>query len=334
MTKLGKITARLAGSVAITALGATLALAQDTIELKFTTASVPSDIHTQAMQVFKDTLNDAAPDRFDVQLYDSGKLFAQGADLDALQRGNAELAYVSFQQIADAIPEYGLFTAGYLFQNPQHLRAVMESEIGTEVKKRVAEDMGLHILDICYLGTRQLNLRDVREVNTPADMDGVKLRMPGSDAWLFLGKALGAQPTPVPFSEVYLALQTGTIDGQDNPLPTVEAAKFYEVTKQITLTSHLVDGVNIMVNDQTWEQLSDDEKTAMQDAAVAACDWNNDKRISEEARLVEFFESEGLTVTTPDVDAFRSHVQDYYMTSDRAKDWPEGWVDLINALAP
>lgn len=317
-----------------TALVATPALAQDQIELKFTTVSVPTDLHTQAMQVFADKLEELLPGRFDIQLYDSGALFGQNADLDALQRGNAEMAYVAFQLIADAIPEFGLFTAGYLFQNPEHYRAVLESDIGEEFKQRVSDEMGIQLLDACYLGTRQLNLRTARDIQTPEDMAGVKLRMPGSDSWLFLGEALGANPTPLPFGEVYLGLQTGTIDAQDNPLPTVEAAKFYEVTEQITLTSHLVDGLPMAVNNQTWEQLTDDEKAKMTEAAVAACDWNNAERIANEDRLVSFFEEEGLTVTTPDVDAFRTHVQNFYLTSDRAASWPEGWVDRINELAP
>jgi TRAP-type transport system periplasmic protein len=308
-------------------------LAQEQIEVKFTTVSVPTDIHTKAMQVFKDNLDGALPGRFDVQLYDSGSLFGQNADLDALQRGNAEMAYVSFQLIADAIPEFGLFTAGYLFQNPEHYRTVMDSDIGTEFKQRVSDEMGIQLLDVCYLGTRQLNLRTRRDVQTPADLAGVKLRMPGSDAWLFLGQALGANPTPLPFSEVYLGLQTGTVDAQDNPLPTVEAAKFYEVTEQIVLTSHLVDGLPIALNNQTWDRLDDDEKAAMVAAAQAACDWNNAERIAEEERLVAFFEGEGLAVTTPDLEAFRSHVQEFYLGSDRARDWPEGWVDRVNELA-
>lgn len=328
---------RALAAMTATALASLLALpafAQDKLELKFTTVSVPTDLHTQAMQVFADKLEELAPGRFDIQLYDSGSLFGQNADLDALQRGNAEMAYVSFQLIADAIPEYGLFTAGYLFQSPEHYRAVMASDLGEEFKQRVSDEMGIQLLDVCYLGTRQLNLRTERDVETPEDLEGVKLRMPGSDAWLFLGEALGANPTPLPFSEVYLGLQTGTIDAQDNPLPTVDAAKFYEVTEQIVLTSHLVDGLPIAVNNQTWEQLNDEEKTAMTEAAVTACDWNNERRIAEEERLVSFFEDEGLSVTTPDVDAFRDHVQDFYLSSDRAELWPEGWVDRINALAP
>lgn len=318
------------------ALGTALvtpALAADQIEIKYTTASVPTDLHTKAMQVFKDELEARVPGRFDVQLYDSGSLFAQGADLDALQRGNAEMTYLSYQLIADAIPAYGLLTAGYLFQSPEHYRAFLSSDIGAEFKQTVSDEMDVQLLDTCYLGTRQLNLRSARDVSTPDDLAGLKLRMPGSDAWLFLGSALGAAPTPLPFGEVYLGLQTGTIDAQDNPLPTVEAAKFYEVTEQIVLTSHLVDGINIAINNETWDQLSDEEKTAMTEAAVASCDWNNAERVANEERLVDFFKSEGLQVTEPDVDAFRSHVQEVYFSSDRSADWPEGWAEKINALA-
>jgi tripartite ATP-independent transporter DctP family solute receptor len=310
------------------------ATAQDKLELKYTVPSVPTDLHTQAMKVFAEKLEELVPGRFDIQLYDSGSLFAQGADLDALQRGNAEMTYVSFQLVADAIPEYGLLTAGYLFQSPEHYRAFFASDIGAEFKQRVSDEMGVQLLDTCYLGTRQINLREARDVQTPDDLAGVKLRMPSSDAWLFLGQALGANPTPLPFGEVYLGLQAGTIDGQDNPLPSVEAAKFYEVTKQIVLTSHLVDGINVAVNNQTWEQLTDAEKAAMTEAAVASCDWNNEKRVADEQRLVAFFEEKGLEVTTPDVDAFRTHVQDFYLNSDRAASWPEGWLEQINALAP
>lgn len=317
---------------AFATLGVASALAAP-IELKFTTVSVPSDLHTKAMGVFKEELEKLEPETFDIQLYDSGSLFGQGADLDAVQRGNAEMTYVSYQLIADNIPEYSILTSGYLFQDAAHYRSFMGSDIGAEFKARVSDEMGLQLLDVCYLGTRQLNLAKKRDVQTPADLDGVKLRMPGSDSWLFLGEALGANPTPLPFGEVYLGLQAGTVDAQDNPLPTVEAAKFYEVTEQITLTNHLVDGLNVAVNNQTWEQLDASQQANMVSAAQAACDWNNEERYANEARLAEFFESEGLTITEPDVAAFREHVQQFYLNSERAKSWPEGWIDAINALA-
>ena len=120
---------------------------------------------------------------------------------------------------------------------------MFDGEIGKEMYRLVEDKMGIKVLTVGYLGTRELNLRTEKEIKTPADLAGVKLRMPGSDTWLFLGKALGANPLPVAFGEIYTALQTGAIDGQDNPLPTVRATKFYEVTKQIVITDHLVDSI-------------------------------------------------------------------------------------------
>jgi TRAP-type C4-dicarboxylate transport system substrate-binding protein len=186
-------------------------------------------------------------------------------------------------------------------------------------------------LSTVYLGTRQVNLREARNVKVPADLKGVKLRMPGSKEWLFLGEALGATPTPLAFGEVYLGLKTGTIDGQDNPLPSVRAAKFYEVTKQIVMTSHLVDGIFIAISNKAWNAMSPAQKTKVTAAAHAAAAYNNENRIKEEGQLVDFFKKEGLQVTTPDVDAFRKTVQTTYLNSEYAKVWPKGLLERINA---
>ena len=182
-----------------------------------------------------------------------------------------------------------------------------------------------------YLGTRQVNLREARNVKTPADLKGVKLRMPGSKEWLFLGEALGATATPLAFGEVYLGLKTGTIDGQDNPLPTVRAAKFYEVTKQLVMTSHLVDGIFISVATKAYKAMTPAQQQKLKAAALDAAKFNNENRIKEEGQIVDFFKQQGLQVTTPDVDAFRKSVQAAYGTSDMAKSWPKGLLDRINA---
>ncbi len=112
-----------------------------------------------------------------------------------------------------------------------------------------------------------MNLRPDKEIKTPADLAGVKLRMPGSDAWQFLGKALGANPLPMAFTEIYTALQTGAIDGQDNPLPTNKDSKFYEVTKQIVLTSHLVDMNFLAFSKKVWDKLTPEQQAAVQKGA-------------------------------------------------------------------
>jgi hypothetical protein len=188
------------------------------------------------------------------------------------------------------------------------------------------------VLGELYLGTRELDLRTTKKITTPDDLKGLKLRMPDSPAWIFLGKALGANPTPLAFSELYLALQTGTVDGQDNPLSTDRAAKFYEVTKQIVLTNHLVDGLILCINDQTWNALSPDQQKVIQGAANAAIDYNNTNRITDEKSILDFFRQQGLQVYSPDVNAFRQHVLDAYRNDPISKDWPPNIIQKLDSI--
>ena len=167
---------------------------------------------------------------------------------------------------------------------------------------------------------------------TPADLAGINLRMPGSDAWQFLGKALGANPTPLAFTEVYTALQTGSVDGQDNPLPTVVDSKFYEVTKQIALTSHLVDLNYVALSKAVWDGLTPEQQATVKSAAEAAAESGRQAQLKKEDDLVSFLQEQGLEVYEPDVAAFRNHVQEQYAGSEFAAAWPEGVLDKINAL--
>lgn len=313
------------------ALGAQHAWAQTKHLLRISTPAVPDDWHAKMWTVMKEQLDKTNPGLFDVQINLNASLFKQGAEPVAMARGNLELATISSFDIAKLVPEFSIFTAGYVIRDPAHLMAVFNGPIGQEMFKLVAQKMDITILAPIYYGTRQLNLREVRPVKTPADLKGVKLRMPGSKEWLFLGEALGATPTPLAFGEVYLGLRTGTIDGQDNPLPTVKSAKFYEVTKQLTLTGHLVDALFIAVSNKLWSSLTAEHKTALQAAAQTAAKYNNDKRIADELQLLDFFKAQGLSVTTPDVAAFRTAVQTRYLQSDYAKVWPAGLLERINA---
>ena len=156
--------------------------------------------------------------------------------------------------------------------------------------------------------------------------------MPGTDAWQFLGKTLGASPTPLAFSEVYTALSTGAVDGQDNPLPTVVDKKFYEVTKQIALTSHLVDLNYIAFSKKTWDGLTPDQQMTVQRAADAAAAYGRLKQLNLENSLADFIRSNGVEIYTPDLEAFRTHVQAQYVGSEFAASWPEGVLEKINAL--
>jgi tripartite ATP-independent transporter DctP family solute receptor len=318
---------------AAAALGATAlpALAQSKTVLRISTPAVPDDWHAKMWTVFKDSLEKSAPGEFDVQINLNASLFKQGAEPAAMARGNLELTTVSAADIAKIVPEFSIFTAGYVVRDAAQQQKIFNGPIGTELFKTVSEKMDITVLSTCYYGTRQVNLREVRNVKTPADLKGVKLRMPGSKDWLFLGDALGATATPLAFGEVYLGLKAGTIDGQDNPLPTVKAAKFYEVTKQIVLTSHLVDGLFIAISNKSLAGLSATQKQKVQAAAHAAATFNNDNRRKEESELVDFFKKEGLQVTTPDLDAFHRTVQAAYQNADYAKVWPKGLLERINA---
>jgi tripartite ATP-independent transporter DctP family solute receptor len=306
------------------------AMAQGKVLLRISTPAVPDDWHGKMWTVFKESLDKSAPGEFDVQINLNATLFKQGTEPAAMARGNLELSSISAFDIAKLVPEFSIFTAGYVIRDPRHQQQVFGGPIGKELFKLASDKMEVTILTPIYLGTRQLNLREVRNVRTPADLKGVKLRMPGSKEWLFLGEALGATATPLAFGEVYLGLKTGTIDGQDNPLPTVRAAKFYEVTKQLVLTNHLVDGIFIAVSDKAWKAMTPAQRQKVQAASDAAAAFNNDNRLKEEAQIVDFFKQNGLTVTTPDVDAFRKSVQAAYAASDIAKTWPAGLLDRIN----
>ncbi|MES2959335.1 MAG: sialic acid TRAP transporter substrate-binding protein SiaP [Pseudomonadota bacterium] len=307
------------------------AMAQSKVLLRISTPAVPDDWHGKMWTVFKDTLDKSAPGEFDVQINLNATLFKQGTEPAAMARGNLELSSISAFDIAKLVPEFSIFTAGYVIRDPKHQQQVFAGPIGKDMFKLATEKMDVTLLTPIYLGTRQVNLREVRNVKTPADLKGVKLRMPGSKEWLFLGEALGATATPLAFGEVYLGLKTGTIDGQDNPLPSVRAAKFYEVTKQIVMTNHLVDGIFIAISDKAWKAMTPPQRQKVQAAADAAAAFNNENRIKEEAQIIDFFKKEGLTVTTPDVEAFRKTVQAAYATSDMAKTWPAGVLDRINA---
>jgi tripartite ATP-independent transporter DctP family solute receptor len=299
--------------------------------LRISTPAVPDDWHAKMWSVFKESLDKSAPGEFEVQINLNASLFKQGTEPAAMARGNLELASISAFDIAKLVPEFSIFTAGYMIRDPQHQQRVFNGAIGEELFKLVAEKMGVTVLATAYLGTRQLNLRELRTVRTPADLKGVKLRMPGTREWLFLGEALGATATPLAFGEVYLGLKTGTIDAQDNPLPSVRAAKFHEVTKQLVLTQHLVDSLFIAIANKSWSAMPEAQQAKLKAAAQAAVAFNNENRVKEEGQLVDFFRQQGLQVSTPDLDAFRKTVQTLYGASDMAKTWPKGLLERINA---
>jgi TRAP-type C4-dicarboxylate transport system substrate-binding protein len=320
--------AAILGAVAVLAATAIPAFAQDKPTLRFSAVFSEQDIRADMMGQFGEAVSGFAT----LEPYYGGNLFKQGTELVALQRGNLEMGNIAPQDVSNQIPAWSVLTSGYLFRDADHLRTFFDSDVGAEFKQMAEDQLGIHILGPTYFGIRQVGLRIDKEIKTPADMAGVKLRMPGGDAWQFLGTALGANPTPMAYAEVYTGLQTGAIDGQDNPLPNVENMKFNEVMSQIVLTSHLVGYDLLVISKAAWDAMSPENQAELQAAATAAINMSQAKHVEREAALLEQFKAGGLNIYEPDVAAFRDHVQKLYLESDLAKDWPAGVVDRINAL--
>ena len=221
-------------AVALALLTPLPALAQDDkVTLRMSTPASETDQRSIALaEVFGPAVSDFA----DYQPHYNASLIAQGSELEAIANGDLEMSIASAQELATFFPEFSIFATGYVHQDAEHQVRVFEDALMAPFKATVEEELGVKLLAVMYLGRRHVNLRQTREeldVSVPADLEGVNLRMPGTDAWQFLGRALGANPTPLAFTEVYTALQTGSVDGQDNPLPTVVDSKFYEVTNQV-----------------------------------------------------------------------------------------------------
>lgn len=321
--------ALLAAATAIGMLAAAGAAMAEPIKLRFADSTTVDAPRSKALvEIFAKKLEGD----FTFEPYFGSSLYKQGTEIVAVQRGNLEMALMPPSDFAKQVPAFSILTAAYLVRDAKHLKAIFDSEIGDEFKKLAREQMDVVVLAPAYYGTRHLNLKGNKKIMKPEDLAGVKLRMPGGEAWQFLGESIGANPVAMDYAEVYTGLQTGAIDAQDNPLPNDKLMKFYEVTNQIVLTGHNVGFGLLMINAKLFDSLTPEQQKAMQAAADEAFAWSDQEYVKQEAELIDFFKDAGLDVYTPDVDAFRAYSNEKYLESPLSKDWPEGMLDRINAL--
>ncbi len=306
------------------------------VKLTWSSISVPKDAHTKAMWVFKTELEKLSDNRFTVELYTSGAIFTQEAELAACREGSLDMAYFSANWLAEFVPYLSMLGAVYTFSGYDHMNGVLNGEIGEQIFEDVAQKTGVRPLGAFYLGTRQLNLVEkAGPVTHPDQMKGVKLRTPTSPAWIALGKALGGNPTPMSFGEVYMGLKTGTIEGQDNPLPTDLNAGFYEVTKYIILTDHVVNAVWPSMNEKKWQSLTPEDQALVMKAIDKAREACAQQNLKAEAELVDFFKKEGMIIIEdPDRAAFAEYAKNSYLTEskDISKAWDMALYDKIQAM--
>jgi len=316
-----------AGASALAVATAGGAFAQGLPKMRFSSAFTEQDPRADAYKAF----GAAMKSDFEFQPFWGNTLFKQGTELVALQRGNLEMANLAPQDISKQLPAWSLLTSAYLFRDVAHLKKTFNSDVGRDFIKMARDELQIEVITPVYFGARHVNLKPERTIRTPADLAGIKLRMPPGEFWQFLGESIGVNPTPVAFAEVYTALQTGAIDGQDNPLLLSKLMKFDEVTTQFVLTGHVVGYDLLTISSKAWSALKPDQQARFRSAADRAIGDYTASFEGKEKDVVAALKAEGKKVYLPDVAAFRSYAQKRYLDK-YGRDWPPGALEKINAL--
>lgn len=317
----------LAGTAALSVL-AGAATAQDKVELIYSDTVAEGDIRTTTL---RETFGACLGDGFDFQSYHGATLFAQGTELTAMQRGNLDMGNLAIFDFYNQVPSTKVLGAPFLFRDYEHMRAVYNSDLLDEMLADIEENVNVKILAFPYIGARHLGYKGDKEIMTPADLDGVKLRMPPGEGWQLVGRAMGATTVPVPFTEVYTALQTGAIDGQDNGFPATRSMKFDEVLTHIGKTAHLVASNLFTISLDKWNAMTPEQQATVQGCAdnfEAALDQIT---LAQETELEADMAANGMVIYTPDLSAFVENVKTVYAAEGEDADWPEGLFDAIVA---
>lgn len=244
--------------------------------------------------------------RYEIQVFPASTLGKESEINQGLQLGTVDIVLTGASFAARSYPPLAISYFPFIFRDAEHQLKYANSEVFRELAAGYDKASGNHIVALNYYGARHVTSNKV--IAKPEDMKGLKIRVPDAPAYLAFPKALGANPTPIAFAEVYLALQNGTVEAQENPLPTIEAKKFYEVQKNISLTGHIVDSLLTIVSGQLWNKLSEADRKIFTEVMREAADKTGREIIASEARLVEEFKQKGKNVITVDKNAFREAV--------------------------
>ncbi|MCF3933441.1 TRAP transporter substrate-binding protein [Acuticoccus sp. M5D2P5] len=291
--------------IALTALLATTAVAaaQDyTVRLGH--AQSTTDVFHIGAQTFKEELEAATDGQVEVIIYPSSQLGNIRDMIEGLRIGTVQVVLDAPSRLATYTPLGDLFKVPYLFDAREDGEAMWNSPGGAEVIDTIAGASGIRVIGVAWRGARHITSN--REINTPEDLQGLKIRVPPTDLPVAMFEHLGASPTPMDFNEVYLALQQGIIDAQENPLTTNWTNNFQEVTEYLVLTGHVKDFAGFMTGEDWFQSLPEDIQQATLDAALAASKVIGDYVIAEEDNFVEKFREAGLTVIEPDQEAFKA----------------------------
>ena len=246
--------------------------------------------------------------RYEVTVFPASSLGKESDINQGLTLGTVDIILTGASFAGRSYPPLAVTYFPFIFRDADHMLKYGKSDVFRELTKGYDEKTGNHVTALNYYGARHVTSNAAHPVTKPDDMKGLKIRVPDAPAYLAFPKALGANPTPIAFAEVYLALQNGTVDAQENPLPTIEAKKFYEVQKNISLTGHIVDSLLTVVSGQVWAKLADADKKIFAEVMEEAADKTGREIIASEVRLVDEFKKKGNNVIVVDKNAFRDAV--------------------------
>src|SRR5947209_4599142 len=247
----------------------------------------------------------------------------------SLSLGTVDVIYTGQAFAARTYPPLSIGGAPYMFRDFKHWQKYAESQIFWDLAEGYHEKSGNKPVAAVYYGVRHTTAN--KAIVKPEDMKGLKLRVPDAPLYIMYPKVVGANATPIAFAEVYLALQNGTVDAQENPLPTILAKKFYEVQSHINLTGHITEMLITIVSGPLWSKLSDADKKVFQDVFREACARATVEIAAAENRLVDEFATKyGRTVVKSDRAAFKQAFAKFLVGPDVA--WDKPLYDKVQAL--
>ncbi len=306
------------------------ALAQDSQVLRLGMQGTEGDPQFLGVTEAARVLAESSDGRLTLELFPNSQLGNFSEMIEQLQLGELDLTLNPFGGFDPWVERAVIASTPYVVRDFDHLQAIIASDWGQGVVAELATDDSIRMIDSWYFGTRHTTTN--KPINGPEDFVGLKLRVPNSAPLLSWATAMGASPTPVAFAEVYLALQTNQVDGQENPLPTIDSMKFMEVQSHLALTGHLVQDQSIVVSEITWGAMSADDQALVLAAFEAGGLVNNDTVNAREAALVGQFTAAGATVTEPDRAALTALMAPVYAELDTR--FGEGSVAALTAIAP
>ena len=320
------LTALTVAAVAGTVLAAGSAAAK---ELKFAHVYETSEpFHEWALWAASE-LEARTDGRLSMEVFPASTLGKEVDLNESLGLGTVDIIYTSNQFAGRFYGPIGIGGAPYVFRDFDHWKAFGESDLFRELADGYGERTGNQITAIAYYGERHLTSN--KKVDRPTDMEGLKVRTPNAQLYMMMPDAVGANPTPIAFAEVYLALQQGTVEAQENPLNTIRAKRFYEVQDYINMTGHIQASLLTIVSGITWNALSEEDRVILQEILQEAASGVTEDIVQSERELVAWFEERGVTVNQDvDREAFREAVRPHLTGED--VDWSDDVFERLQAL--